>query len=162
MRKTSTIIVLVLSAVLCGITLLSCKKDLTLAGDKTDFIVQNDDPATGGDDNNGSNYTVYTGYITTSNGTQKIIEFHIDDNDSILAVYLGGNLLVNAPYKTGLFDDFNRAIQAFLQIAEDFDCVKLIQTYPTAAGVINGNPEPRWIIFYDNPDENGDCWYETD
>ena len=105
-----------------------------------------------------SNTTHYIGYISLGNDSVRV-DTYVDPNDNIALVLFDGRQLEKEPQKDKVYYDEDMAFARFDELIERYPCVEIIRQEYSAQGSLFNKATTAWIIFYDDTDEDGDCWF---
>ena len=138
----------------------SCKKDSGKAGECAEYAEE------GGQSAKYANTVVLTGYMTGGNGDDIRLDVYVDTiTGNIVSILFDGEEPAYLPECTSIIHDKLTAYNQLAILMEQYPCVKMVRTVRSQASSYfsndGGGEVVEYIIFYDDFDENGDCWFEN-
>lgn len=139
--------------VFLSVTVVSCNKERTTG--KEDKLTQEELMT------RLANTEVSSGTMTVGNGKVIAVDFYFNSEDSIVYVLFNGEPPLYEPRRFGSYHNKAEAYDACAYCMDHYPCVQMVHTVRSRHESFFGNGEPvhDYVIYYDDYDEDGDCWF---
>ena len=111
------------------------------------------------------NAVMTTMYKDAADGSSIQVDIYYDPvTGAVLSILFNGETPAYVPQCTRIMHDKQQAYSECAALMEQYPCVKMLHNVQSSSASFidnNGEPVHDYVIFYDDYDENGDCWFEN-